>query len=121
MNIAELIENFMVVIDKARVALQPLPSIMLLCTCMRRPGISAVVTSAKIMGDMEQNENDDVVKKFIFNVVEKIKLNFQDDAVCFIAIPPGELRFKLMSANGGGPIVLDGTNNSYVFMWAIIR
>lgn len=64
---------------------------------------------------------DDVLKGFIYNVINRIKLNIQDDAVCFVAIPPGGIRFSLQSGNVGGPIVLDGSNTNYVFTWAIIR
>lgn len=48
-------------------------------------------------------------------------MNIQDDGVCFVAIPPGELKFQLVGGNAGGPLVLDGQNINYVFTWAIIR
>ena len=67
------------------------------------------------------NENDEIVKAFVYNVVEKIKQNIQDDGVCFVAIPPEELKFQLTGGNAGGPFVLDGKNENYVFAWAIIR
>ena len=82
---------------------------------------------------MHQNENDDIVKAFVFNVVEKIKMNLQDDGVCFVIIPPGEFKFQLIGANSMGPIILNesptsspekpeaATNNTYVFAYAIIR
>ena len=70
---------------------------------------------------MHQNENDEIVKKFVFNVVDKIKKNIQEDGVVFVSIPPGELKLQLNGANGGGPVVLTGSNKNFVFAWAIIR
>lgn len=65
--------------------------------------------------------NDEIVKEFTFNLINRIKMNIQDDGVCFVAIPPGELKFQLVGGNAGGPLVLDGQNINYVFTWAIIR
>jgi hypothetical protein len=67
------------------------------------------------------NENDDIVKEFVFNVIDRIKRNLQDDGVCFIAIPPGSIQLQLNGGNAGGPAVLVGSNKNYVFTWGIIR
>ena len=101
--------------------LQQIPAILLICTCTRRPGFSATITSAKVYADMNENENDEIVKQFVYNVIEKIKNNLHDDGVCFVVIPPGELRVQLTGGNAGGPISLDGQNKNYVFAYAIIR
>ena len=79
--------------------------------------------SAKIYADMNyaQNENDEIVKQFVFNVIDRIKQNIHDDGVCFVIIPPGELRVELSGGNAGGPVVLDGSNTNFVFAWGIIR
>lgn len=75
-------------------------------------------------------ENDEIVKKFVYNVINRIKMNIQDDGVCFVIIPPGEMKFQLVGANAMGPIILNESpadsskspsNNNFVFVWAIIR
>ena len=77
-----------------------------------------------------QEEYDDVLKEFVFNLINRIKMNIQDDGVCFVIIPPGEMKFQLMGGNAGGPIVLSESpqdtsqvpsNNNFIFAWAIIR
>ena len=77
-----------------------------------------------------QEEYDDILKEFVFNLINRIKMNIQDDGVCFVIIPPGEMKFQLMGANAGGPIVLKEnpadssqtpSNNNFIFAWAIIR
>lgn len=68
-----------------------------------------------------ENENDEIVKNFVFNVVDMIKKNIQDDGVCFITIPPNQLMCQLTGGNAGGPLVLTGSNKNYVFVWGIIR
>ena len=133
MNVAGLIQVVNGAVENIRSFLSPIPAILLNCTCSRRPGFSAILTSAKIYADMHQNENDDIVKKFVFNVIDKIKRNLQDDGVCFVIIPPGEMKFTLVGANAGGPVLLNEsptstpdkpslpTNSSYIFAYAIIK
>ena len=121
MNISSLISIVSEALGKVRIGLQHIPGILLVCTCTRRPGFSSILTSAKVYADMQDNDNDEIVKQFVFNVVDKIKRNIQDDGVCFVAIPPGELRVQLVGGNAGGPITLLGSNKNYVFAWAIIR
>ena len=133
MNIVNLIQVITGAIENIRSFLAPIPAILLQCTCSRRPGFSAILTSAKIYADMKQTENDDIVRKFVFNVIDKIKKNMQDDGVCFVIIPPGEMKFTLVGANAGGPVILNenptstpdnpkpSTNNSYIFAYAIIK
>ncbi len=123
MNIASLISIVSGVLDKVRITLTQIPALLLLCTCSRRPGLSSVIMSAKIYADMTyaQNEYNDVVEAFVFNLVNRIKLAIQNDGVCFVAIPPGELKFQLTGGNAGGPFVLDGKNMNYVFAWTLMR
>lgn len=127
MNIKSVVESVSRAVGVIRTALVPIPGMLLSCTCSRRPGFSSIITSAAIYADMyrdgvrSDNEYDDIVKKFVMNVVDKIKRGLQDDGVCFVAIPPGELKFKLIGGNAGGPILLNGENKNYVFTYAIIR
>ena len=72
---------------------------------------------------------DDVLKGFIYNVSDVIKKNIQDDGVCFVVIPPGELKLVLTGGNAGGPITFTDiadqqkvpSNNNFIFALAIIR
>ena len=122
MNISSIIQTISSAIDSVRNVLAPIPGLFLICTCTRRPGFSSIITSAKIYADMNQNENDEIVKKFVMNVVDKIKKNIHDDGVCFVIMPPGSLAFQLIGSNAGGPIVFSETQNlNFVFAWAIIR
>jgi hypothetical protein len=123
MNISSLISIVNSALDRTRVALQKLPGILMLCTCTRRPGFSSILTSAKVYADMTyaDNENDEILKEFVFNLIDRIKRNIQDDGVCFITIPPGGIQLQLNGGNAGGPVVLVGSNKNYVFTWGIVR
>lgn len=123
MNISGLIQIISTALSAIRIPLAPLPGLLLFCTASRRLGFSSILASAKVYADMNyvSEDNDEIVKKFTFNLINRIKLNIQDDSVCFIAIPPNELRLQLIGGNAGGPITLDGANKNYVFAWAIIR
>ena len=68
-----------------------------------------------------QEDNDEIVKEFTFNLINRIKENIHDDGVCFVIIPPGSAQFQLNGGNMGGPLVLTGSNKNYAFCWAIIR
>ena len=124
MNISNVVSILSSALNLVRKVLQPIPGLLLICTCTRRPGLSSIATAAKVFADMDYVEpgvNDDIVKEFVFNVVDQIKRNIQDDGVCFIVIPPGELRLQLTGGNAGGPVVSIGTNTNFVFLLGIIR
>ena len=123
MGISGLISIISEGLERARIKLQQIPAILLLCTCTRRSGLSSIIMSAKIYADMNyaQNENDEIVKQFVFNVIDRIKQNIHDDGVCFIIIPPGELQLQLNGANALGPVVATGSNTNFVLAWGIIR
>jgi hypothetical protein len=130
MNINGIIQGISNLLKVSRPPLSHIPGLMLVCTCNRRPGLSSLVQAAEVFSEMEQNEYDDILKKFTYNLLDKIKKNIQDDGVCFIAIPPGEMKFQLTGGNAGGPIVLsespaDSTqvpsNNNFIFTYGIIR
>lgn len=128
MSISTILDALSGAFDSARGILAPIPGILMLCTAMRRPGLSAILISAKIYADMHQNENDDIVKKFVLNVVDKIKTEIQDNGVCFVIIPPGELKFMLFGSNALGPVIFKDSQGSsifknlnYVVGWGIMR
>ena len=123
MNISSIIDAMLSMVDKSRKKLEKLPGLFYVCTCARRPGFSSIVASAEAYAEMHyvQEEYDDVVTEFTYNLINRIKENLQDDGVCFVAIPPGEIQLKLTGGNGGGPIELTGSNKNYVFTYAIIR
>ena len=123
MNINSLIQTISSMFETARNTVHTIPGLFLVCTCSRRPGFSSLKTSAKIYSDMDvvQKEYDDIVKAFVYNLVDRIKENIHEDGVCFVAIPPNQLQLQLVGGNAGGPVVLNGTNKNYVFTWAIIR
>lgn len=128
MSISTILDALSDAFDSVRGILVPIPGILMLCTAMRRPGLSAILISAKIYADMHQNENDDIVKKFVLNVVDKIKTEIQDNGVCFVIIPPGELKFMLFGSNALGPVIFKDSQGSsifknlnYVVGWGIMR
>lgn len=136
MNITSVIEAVLTMAERVRNALVPIPGLLLLSTSSRRPGFSSILTSAKIYSDLNIDtsagvtNNDEILKKFIFNVVDKIKLGLHADAVCMMAIPPGEIQYVLTGGNPMGPIIFNQdpeneektpSNKEFVFVFGIIR
>lgn len=121
-GISEIINAVSGLLGEARAPLLPIPGILLKCTAMHRPGLSAAIAASHTFSSLgKENNGDDILKRFIFNFVETLKTNMQDDGVCNIAFPPGSFLFRLEGVNGGGPVVLIGTNKNYVLGWGIIR
>lgn len=121
MNIQNIISSIVSAVDYVRSAITPIPGILMAYTCARRPGFSSIITSAKVYADMNQTENDEIVKEFVFNLINRIKENIQDDGTCLVVIKPNELQFQLTGGNAGGPVEAIGTNINPVLAWAIIR
>lgn len=104
-----------------KIALTPIPGILLDATCARRPGFSSYAVSGKASAAMSDKNPSDILKEFIYKYVETFKIIITEDAVCNIVFPPGSLVFSLAGANAGGPANLVGTNLNFVLAWGIIR
>lgn len=100
-----------------------LPAVLLLCTELKRPGLSAMDITAeyiRLNGELgiPTGSNPDGTPNLInasayaliSSMVKGIKMN---GSVSF-ALPPGSITFTGFGANAGGPVTIKGFNDGIV-------
>ena len=104
---------------KARGPLQTIPAIILVCSAINRPGLSAMlITSNIIRRQSEAGAPIGPAKDGSANIaeamerirVEEIVKALKMDAKIQIGIPIGGIQFTGTGANAGGPVVVTGFN-----------
>jgi len=117
-------------IDRVKVPAQILPAVLLYCTAIKRPGLSASKIAADIISDNEAlgiatgtmpDGSPNVVNQYTYNIVKKVVDAIKEDAVIQAAIPMGSLMIQTNGANAGGPVVGVGTNITNTTIRGIIR
>lgn len=117
-------------VDKTNVPAMTLPGLLLYCTAMKRPGLSAtkiaanVITNNAALGIATGTNPDgspNVINQYTYNVVKEIVQALKDEAVVQTAIPTGSLMIQVNGANAGGPVVSVGTNITNTVVKGIIR
>ncbi len=125
------------VVDTANEALNALkkpaykvPAFLTYVTSVSRPGISRNIIAANIIAEngtygintgQMPDGTDNVVNKFVYNVVEKVIDELKDNALVECTIPPGSVIVRVKGGNAGGPIEAVGTNVNYGKGYGIIR
>ena len=130
MNIKNLFETVNTALDAARKPASTLAAMMIYATAVSRPGISKIKITSEIISDNEPlgintgkmpDGTDNVVNKFVNNVIEKVVDTLKDDAMVECVVPIGSLIVEANGGNAGGPIVAIGTNINNGKGYGIIR
>ncbi len=96
-----------------------LPSFLLLCTALQRPGTSAMDTTSKIIDDnvtigIDPGANPDgspnMVNEYTYNVVKRVFEAMKMDGSVQCVLPAASLSIVGEGANSGGPVVIHATN-----------
>lgn len=117
------ISNILDAIRNALGALRPpanvLPTILLICSLIKRPGLSTIVSTANIIKMLAEKgintgEYEDGTMNYtnvlVSSIVTEIYRALRYDANVQICIKPGEIMFNGTGANGGGPVNVTGVN-----------
>lgn len=116
--------------DFVRPALIPIPPLIMICSIMQRPGLSAVALAAAIIRRLpEAGINTDAlddgsqnkITAFVRVFSEEIVNEFKDNARVDVAIPPGVLTSFGTGANAGGPVTIFSTNTTPAVTNGIVR
>ena len=106
-------------LNKARGPLQAIPSIILVCSAINRPGLSAMLIASNIIRrQSEAGAPSGLAKDGGANIaeamerirVEEIIKAIKMDAKIQVGIPIGGIQFTGTGANMGGPVVVTGFN-----------
>jgi len=116
--------------DFVRPALIPIPPLIMVCSIMQRPGMSAIALAAAIirrlpeagintdaLDDGSQNKVTAFVRILAEEIVNEIKNNARVD----IVIPPSALTSFGTGANAGGTVAVFSTNTTPTSVNGIIR
>lgn len=126
-NVLELTDS---AIDAIRKPVEKLPAMMIYATAVSRPGISREKITADIIAEnatygintgQMPDGTDNVVNKFVFNVVEKVVDELKESAVVECVIPKGSVVVTAKGENAGGPVVAVGTNVNDAKGYGVIR
>lgn len=119
MSIQEISETIKKVIEGVRLPLIKIPSILLVCSTINRPGLSAQLTAANIIrrqseagvpvgrlpdGSSNGYEAMEVIR--VEEIFKAIKMDSRVDS----SLPIGGIQFSGVGGNAGGPVVVQGFN-----------
>ena len=106
-------------LDSSKIPANILPPLLLKCTALNRPGLSAYKIAAQIIQNnkalgipVEDNPDgsDNLINQYTYNVVKCIVDAIKNDATVQVAIPMLSLLIQATGANSGGPVTCIGTN-----------
>lgn len=119
MNIAGIVDTVSNALNSTRVPANVLPPLLLRCTALTRPGLSAYkITTDIIQRNAEcgipTGENPDgsanLANEYAYNIVKGIVDALKNDAAVQVNIPMQSLLVQVMGANAGGPVTCTGSN-----------
>ncbi len=119
MNISSIVDTISTAIEGSKTPVNILPPMLLKCTSLLRPGLSAYRIAAKVIQNnkalgIPTEENPDGQQNFInsytYNIVKEIVNAIKNDASVQTSIPASSILIQASGGNAGGPVVCTGTN-----------
>lgn len=117
-QICQTITNFF---NNVRPPFPQLSRLLLVCSMIRRPGLSVIQSTANIVKDLNKlgiptgpmpDGSANLTVGAFFASTKEIYRGFKQDASIQVGVQPGSIMFTGTGANRGGPIVIKGTNMS---------
>ena len=118
-GIAQIGQSFETLFSTLRKPATIIPSLILLCAMVRRPGLSCIISTSNILQDIAKKgcptENlpdgsPNLMNEVIASVVCEVYRALKEDSSIQIALPPGALTITATGGNAGGPVNVTGTN-----------
>ena len=119
MTITDAVNTVTNALESAKTPANVLPPLLLKCTALNRPGLSAykittqIIQNNKAIGiptDPNPDGSDNKINQYTYNVVKCIVDAIKSDATVQVAIPMESLLIQATGANAGGPVTCVGTN-----------
>jgi hypothetical protein len=130
MNIQSICNSITKAIDTARAPLLKLPPILMYYTCLKRPGLSAMMIASRIIqrqseagapfgaaADGSANIAEAMERVRAEEYVKALKM----ESIAESTAPIGSIQFIGTGANAGGPVVINGFNVNFPTIKGIIR
>lgn len=117
--ISKIVDSISRTMESGRTPANILPPLLLKCTSLMRPGLSAYRITAKAIENnktigIPTGPNPDgsinLINAFTYSVVKEVVTAIKNDATIQIAVPQNSLLIKATGGNAGGPVEVIGTN-----------
>lgn len=129
-GITTIVKTINSLLEKARVPVIPIPSILLLCSVFRRPGLSAMMIAARAIRRQSEfgaptgalpDGSPNLMNSLITVMAEEIVKEVQKNCVIESVIPPGTMVITGFGASPAGPVTITATNTTAVKATGIPR
>ncbi len=130
MSILTIASSLQKMIQSVRLPIMVIPAIMILCSVIKRPGLSAMMTAAEAIkgqtefgaptGDLPDGQPN-MMNAMMYKLTQCIYKDITRNGFVQIAIPMGGIQVTVEGANGGGPVICKGTNTNNAVGYGLIR
>lgn len=127
-NVIQKLTSF--IQNKLSIPLIPIPAIMLVCSTIKRPGVSTMLITSRIINRQQDfgapigvniDGSPNLMNQMFFVVVDEIVKALKMEGKVEIAIPTGGITSQGFGANSGGMVSVISTNIAPVSGSGIIR
>lgn len=118
MGIEQICNSIIKLFDNVRPPFPQLSRILLVCSMIRRPGLSTIQSASNIINDLNSlgiptgpmpDGSPNLTSAFIFANTKEIYRGIKKDMSIQVGIQPGTAMVTAAGANAGGPVVVQGT------------
>lgn len=120
MSINSIIQNVSsFIMNKMSIPLIPVPAIMLICSTIKRPGLSPMLIASRIITRQQDfgapvgvniDGSPNLMNQMFYVIADEIVNALKMEGKVEIAIPPGGITTIGTGANGGGPVIVTSNN-----------
>lgn len=119
MNITSVVNSVTETLNSARLPANILPALLLKCSSLTRPGLSAYKIATEVIQNNEKlgiptgpnpDGSENLINAYTYSMVKCMVEALKNDASVQLAIPMQSLMIQATGANAGGPVTCIGTN-----------
>ena len=119
MSIKGISDSIKNLFTKVRNPVKILSSALVLCSALKRPGLSTILSVANIVKDLNKfgiptgpmpDGTPNLTVAMVYAVVNEVQRSIKEDMVIQIVMNPGSISFVGSGANAGGPVTVTGVN-----------
>ena len=119
LGISQISQSFKNVFNTWRKPATIIPTIIMLCAMVRRPGLSCMVSTSNIIQDIAKrgcptgdlpDGSKNLMNETIAAIICEVYRSMKEDANIQIGFAPGAFTINATGGNAGGPINVTGTN-----------
>lgn len=119
MTISNIVNSVTNTLNSARVPANILPPLLLKCSSLTRPGLSAYKIATEVIQNNEKlgiptganpDGSENLINAYTYSIVKCMVEALKNDASVQVAIPMQSLMIQATGANAGGPVTCVGSN-----------